>query len=265
MILDMIMNNRRKQVHELKQRLPLPVITKNAFDHLMSYKTRDLFGTLKGKGLSVITEIKKCGRPEEVNRDSYDPVELAVELEKAGAQAVSVVTEETFFKGMADHFRAVRSMVNVPVVRKDFIFDEWQICESRLLGADAVFLIASVLEFFELKKLIATAKMLDMQCIVETRSEEEIDFAIRAGAKIICAASRNLQTFETDLAKAFSMRPYIPDDLVYAVSGGIQTADDIRTATQAGADAVIVGSVLMRAQSAGEKLSSLIEGDALAR
>jgi indole-3-glycerol phosphate synthase len=257
MILDMIVNNRKKQLSALKEQMPLSVITEKAFAYHMLHKTADYAQALKGFGLSVIAEVKKASPSKGIIKENFEPVSIAREYEAAGANALSVLTEETYFKGSGQYLRSIRNAVNLPLLRKDFIFDEWQICEARLLGADAILLITSILDLFELKKFIAVAEMLGMQCLVEARSEEAIKSALRAGAKMIGVNNRDLGTFEVDLKKAEALRRLVPPEVVFVAESGIHTPDDMRQMNDIGADAVLVGEALMRAPSITDKLHEL--------
>ena len=257
MILDLIISNRKKQVKEQKEQLPLAAISEMAFEHHLLHKTADLYGALKGFGLSVIAEVKKASPSQGIIKEDFEPVSIAREYEYAGASAISVLTEETYFKGGGEYLKAIRSAVGLPLLRKDFIFDEWQLCEARLLGADAVLLIGAVLDLFEIKKFIAIAEMLGMQCLVETRNEEEIKCALRAGAKIIGVNNRNLRTFELDIKRSEQLRRLVPPEVVFVAESGIQTPADMRLMNEIGADAVLVGEALMRAPSITEKLREL--------
>jgi indole-3-glycerol phosphate synthase len=257
MILDMIIKNRKRQLKEFKEKTPLSIITEKAFAHHMTHKTADFAESLRGFGLSVIAEVKKASPSKGIIKEDFEPVSIAREYEYAGANAISVLTEETYFKGCGEYLTSIRHAVRLPLLRKDFIFDEWQICEASLLGADAVLLIATVLDLFELKKYIAIAEMLGMQCLVEARNEEQIQLAIRAGAKIIGVNNRNLNTFEVDLKTTEKLRRLVPSEIVFVSESGIAGVNDMRYMEEVGADAVLVGEVLMRAPSITEKLREL--------
>ena len=257
MILDMLVANRRCQVRELREKTPLPVITERAFEYHMTHRAADFAASLGEFGLSVIAEIKKASPSKGLIREDFDPAAIAREYEQAGADACSVLTEETYFKGSGEVLRTVRGTVGLPLLRKDFIFDEWQICEARLLGADAVLLIASVLDLFELKKFIAVSEMLGMQCLVEAHDPGQVKNALRAGAKIVGVNNRDLATFEVDFGRAQALRALVPRDVLFVAESGIRTPGDMRRMEEIGADAVLMGEVLMRAPSPGEKLREM--------
>ena len=257
MILDMLMANRRRQVRELRERTPLSAITEQAFEYHTTHRTVDFAASLSKSGLSVIAEIKKASPSKGLIREDFDPAAIAREYEQAGADACSVLTEETYFRGGGEVLRTVRGAAGLPLLRKDFIFDEWQLCEARLLGADAVLLIASVLDLFELKKCIAVSEMLGMQCLVETRDPGQVKNALRAGARIVGVNNRDLATFEVDFGRAQALRALVPRDVLFVAESGIHTPDDMRRMEEIGADAVLMGEVLMSAPSPGEKLREL--------
>ena len=244
MVLDLIVNNRKKQLREQKEKLPLEEIM-------------DFYAALKTPSVSVICEVKKASPSKGVIREDFHPVEIAREYEKAGASAISVLTEETYFKGSGEYLKAIRGAVGLPLLRKDFIFDEWQICEAKLLGADAILLICALLDLFELKKFMGIAEMLGMQCLVEARSADEIRSALRAGAKIIGVNNRSLQTFEVDIRHSAALRGLVPPEVAFVAESGIHTPEDMRMMAEMNVDAVLVGEALMRAPSITGKLREL--------
>lgn len=256
-ILDTIMANRRKQINVLKEKLPLCDLAEQAFAVHEKRVAVDFAAALKKPGLSVIAEVKKASPSKGVIQSDFHPVEIARTYEQAGADAVSVLTEETYFQGSADILKQVRAAVKLPVLRKDFIFDEWQICEACVLGADAILLIASVLDVFALKKLMAVAEMFGLQCLVEVRSELQAVNALRAGARVVGVNNRNLATFDVDLSATERFRHLLPKDVVFVSESGIATADDMKRVADLGADAVLIGETLMRAPDVAEKLWEL--------
>ena len=258
MILDVIINNRKKQIREQKRHLPLSVITEQAFEQTMQHKTADLFGALKGCGVSVIGEIKKESPYQRIIREDFEHLSIARTLEAGGAAAIAVITEQTYYKGSGESLNAIHKAVGLPVLCKDYIIDEWQICEARILGADAVLLTASILDLFEMKKFIAVSEMLGMQCLVETRTEEEIKTALRAGARIIGVNNRNPATFDIDQHRSQELRGFVPQEVAFVAEGGIQTSADMRHMEEIGADAVLVGEALMRAPSITDKMHELM-------
>jgi indole-3-glycerol phosphate synthase len=254
MILDNIFENRARQVSAQKESCPLNMIERMAFDFASTYKTMDFAAALKSDCVCVIAEVKKASPSKGVICEDFDPVGIAKAYEAAGAAAISVLTEETYFQGSAHYLEAIRRAVNLPLLRKDFIFDEWQICEARLLGADAVLLIAAMLETEKLKKLLNYASRLGLQALVETHNEREVAAARDAGAKIFGVNNRNLADFKVDISCAEKLSKLLPNGCVFVAESGITCRADVERMRDAGADAVLVGESLMRAASIENRL-----------
>ncbi|MGB9791030.1 MAG: indole-3-glycerol phosphate synthase TrpC [Thermacetogeniaceae bacterium] len=223
---------------------------------------RDFLGAVKRNGgrLNLIAEIKRASPSQGVIRPDFDPVSHAREYERAGAQAISVLTEERFFQGHTDHLRGVRDAVSLPVLRKDFIIDPVQIYESRLLGADAVLLIAALLEQSLLEDCLSLAGELGMAALVEVHTEEELSRVLRTDARIIGINNRDLATFETDLGTTLRMAPLIPAGRVVVSESGIRTAEDLQRLAKSGVDAVLIGEALMRASDVAAEIRRLMGG-----
>jgi len=210
-------------------------------------------------GISIIAEIKKASPSAGVIREDFDPVSIAGEYVKAGVQAISVLTEKDYFLGDESYLFKVRQTAPVPLLRKDFIIDLWQVYQSRCLGADAILLITALLDEELLKKMLIVAGIIGLQCLVEVHDEKEAEKALNAGAKIIGINNRNLKTFETDLKTTEKVIGMIPNDRIVVSESGIRTVDDIRYLKQAGADAVLVGETFMRASSPAEKIREFMQ------
>ena len=209
-----------------------------------------------GRTLALIAEVKRASPSAGLIAENFDPVAIATRYEAAGADAVSVLTDEPFFQGHLNHLRAVRSAVGLPVLRKDFILDEVQIYEAAAAGADAVLLIVAALEQEALKRLhdVATACQLDV--LVEVHTLEELDRALETDARLIGINNRDLATFKVDLAVTETLSEQVPPGIVLVSESGIRTAEDSRRLRACGADAILVGEALMRsgdvARQAGE-------------
>ena len=206
----------------------------------------------------VIAELKRASPSEGMIRDDFHPVELAQELAGAGAAALSVLCEPHKFLGDEKFLRAVRSAVDVPILYKDFISTRYQIAAARAAGADAVLLIAAVLEDAVLGDLLGFAHSLGFVALVETHNEEEIGRAVRSGARIIGVNCRNLRNFSTDVSLLESLVGKIRRPCLRVAESGMHTAEAIRRAQAAGADGFLVGTALMRADKPGEKLKELL-------
>ena len=208
----------------------------------------------------VIAELKKASPSEGMIRENFHAVELAKELEAAGASALSVLCEPHRFLGGEEYLRAVRAVVDVPILYKDFLSTRYQVAAARAAGADAALLIAAVLDDATLKDLLEFAHGLGLSALVETHDEEEIERAVQAGARIVGVNCRNLRNFSTDVSLLESLVGRIPRPCVRIAESGMHTAEAIRRAKAAGADGFLVGTALMRAERPGEKLREMIEG-----
>ena len=209
-------------------------------------------------GNGIIAELKRASPSEGMIREDFRPVELAKELEAAGAAALSVLCEPHRFLGSEDYLKAVRAVVDVPILYKDFLSTRYQVAAARAAGADAVLLIAAVLDDAMLKDLLGFAHGLGLSALVETHDEGEIARAVKAGARIVGVNCRNLRNFSTDVSLLESLVGRIPRPCVRVAESGMHTAEAIRRAKAAGADGFLVGTALMRAERPGEKLKDLL-------
>ena len=206
----------------------------------------------------VIAELKRASPSEGMIREDFRPVELARELVAAGAAALSVLCEPHRFLGGEEYLRAVRDIVDVPILYKDFLSTRYQIAAARAAGADVVLLIAAVLDDPTLKDLLDFARGLGLAALVETHDEDEIARAVQAGARIVGVNCRNLRNFSTDISLLESLVGRIPRPCLRVAESGLHTAEAIRRAQAAGADGFLVGTALMRAERPGEKLKELL-------
>jgi indole-3-glycerol phosphate synthase len=200
--------------------------------------------------VAVIAEIKKASPSAGLIAENFDPVAMALSYEKAGAEAISVLTDETFFQGNLKHLIAVREAVSLPVLRKDFVVDEVQLAESAAAGADAILLIVAALSSQELLHLSETAAKYHLDALVEVHSMEELDRALDVGAEIIGINNRNLGTFEVDLSVTERLSERVPDDVVLVSESGFKTPQDVLRAQRLGIDAILIGEALMRGELA---------------
>ncbi|MDD4370949.1 MAG: indole-3-glycerol phosphate synthase TrpC [Anaerostipes sp.] len=257
MILDDIVEKRKEQLNREKENFSLEEIKKLAFS---STRTSISFkNALKVDGLSVIAEVKKASPSKGVIVEDFKPIETAKAYENAGASAISCLTEEHYFKGGSKYFADIRSKVNLPMLRKDFIFDEYQIYEAKVLGADAILLIAAILEEEELKDFYNLGKKLGMDCLVEVHNEEELKKVIPCGCEIIGINNRNLKTFEVDIETTRKLASLIPYDAVLVSESGMKTHGDFVSVRNQGADAVLVGETFMRADNIEDTMKELKE------
>jgi indole-3-glycerol phosphate synthase len=204
--------------------------------------------------LAVIAEIKKASPSAGIIATSFNPVEIAKDYERSGANAISVLTDAQFFQGKLQDLADVRRAVSVPLLRKDFILDGIQIAEAAVNGADAILLIVAALEQKQLIELLHAAATYRLDALVEVHTREELKRALDAGAKIIGINNRNLATFDVDLAATEELCREVPDEIVLVSESGIKTPQDVARVKACGVDAVLVGEALMRGDISIEQL-----------
>jgi indole-3-glycerol phosphate synthase len=224
--------------------------TPRGFRHALEAKSRD--------GAAIIAELKKASPSKGLIRADFHPAQLAGELERAGAAALSVLTDEQFFQGSLANLREASAAVNIPCLRKDFIIDEFQIVEARANSADAVLLIVAALSAGELKLLASVARAHSLDVLCEVHDEAELQQALEAGCDLIGVNTRDLRTFQVDLSTAFELAEKFPAGVVRVAESGIHSADDIARLREAGYHAFLVGESLMRATSPGQALRELL-------
>ena len=212
---------------------------------------------LAGGHAAVIAEIKKASPSKGVIREDFEPTEIARSYALHGAAALSVLTDVPFFQGSADFLREARAAASLPVLRKDFMVDPWQLYESRAMGADAVLLIAAVLDNAQLLDFEAIAVSLGMSVLVEVHSEAELGRALRLATPLVGINNRDLRTFEVSLETTLSMLPQMPPDRIVVTESGIVTASDVARMRGANVHAFLVGETFMRAADPGEALARL--------
>ncbi len=225
---------------------------------LLAPPPRDFEAALRMPGVSLIAECKKASPSKGVLRNGYDAVALAREYEANGARAISVLTDAKFFQGRIEDLVAVRQAVKLPVLRKDFIFDPYQIIEARAAGADAILLIAALLKGNTLRDLRREAEALGMQALVEVHDEAEVEHALESGAAVIGVNNRDLRYFDVHFETTGRLRPLIPADKVLVSESGINTPEDVRQLAEMGADAMLVGERLVRAKDVGARVRELV-------
>jgi indole-3-glycerol phosphate synthase len=224
---------------------------------------RDLAAALRrgeGEPIRAIAEVKRASPSAGPIRPDADAAAIAAGYERHGAAAISVLTDEPFFGGTLADLAAVRARVKVPVLRKDFLLDPYQVVEARAAGADAVLLIVAALERPALAELLAAADEHQLTALVEAHDAAEVDAAVAAGARVIGVNHRDLSTFEVDMQLSARLRPRIPPDRILVAESGIREAADVARLAAAGADAILVGESLMRRPDPGEALAALLAG-----
>jgi indole-3-glycerol phosphate synthase len=257
-ILDRIVAATRARVAESRRTADVGELERRAESHVPRGFRRAL--AAKGRdGIAVIAELKKASPSKGLIRASFDPEELARELESAGAACLSVLTDEEFFQGSLENLRKASAAVAIPCLRKDFIIDYFQLVEARANCADAVLLIVAALSQEDLKSLHWAAGMCGLDVLCEVHDSEELRRALDAGCDLIGVNTRDLRTFKVDVQTALDLATHIPADVVRVAESGIHSADDVGRLRAAGYHAFLVGESLMRAERPGEALRGLLE------
>ncbi len=255
-ILDEIIAYKRRVVAEAKQRISHGELQKQ-WD-LVREPVSLIENLTAGEDIALIAEIKKASPSKGVIREDFDPVEIGRVYEKNGAAAISVLTDVKYFQGSDDSLKAVSEAVELPVLRKDFVVDPYQIHEARTIGASAVLLIVSALSQRDLAGMLAVCRESKLGALVEVHTREEARMALDAGAELLGVNNRDLKTFKTDLRTTFDLMEHLPDELVTVSESGIETRDQVVRLREAGVDAVLVGEHLMRHPDVGRKLRALL-------
>jgi indole-3-glycerol phosphate synthase len=257
MILDKIVEAKKIQLEEEKRQISIEGL-KQRIKRPGLHATQNFFNAIKRKDeISIIAEVKKASPSKGIIKEDFDPLIIAKEYNSANVQAISVLTEKKFFLGDNNYLVRIRQALPIPILRKDFIIDIWQVYQSRCLGADAILLIASILNDDELNKFQVVAGILGMQCLVEVHNREELERVLDSGASIIGINNRDLKSFDVDIKNTEKLMNYIPHDKAVVSESGIKTAEDIKYLRGLGVDAVLIGETFMRAESITEKINSL--------
>lgn len=262
MILETIAQANRERYEEIKKAVPLETIKAQA-EKLNSNTGFPFEKALKKQGLSYICEVKKASPSKGVIAEDFPYLEIARDYEKAGASAISCLTEPRWFMGSDRYLKDIASEVSIPVLRKDFTVDVYQIYEAKLLGASAVLLICAILDEKTISEWIQVCDSLGLSALVEAHTEQEVEIALRAGARIVGVNNRNLKDFTVDINTCKNLRGKVPDDVIFVAESGISTADDIKELKDNNVDAVLIGETLMRAEDKTEALCKLNGGNVI--
>lgn len=258
MILDEIVKKRKEQLERELSKISREDMRKLALDE--KRPVLDFYKALKQDNISVIAEVKKASPSKSVICQDFHPVEQAKAYEEAGANAISCLTEEHYFQGSSDYLKAIRKNVSIPILRKDFIIDKYQIDEAKVIGADAILLIAAILDRDTMQDFYNYATDLGLHCLFESHNKEELEQCLLCEAKICGINNRNLKTFNVDLNTTSMLAKYIPDDCIVVSESGIVSHDDMKNVRQNGVDAVLIGETLMRSGDISETMKQLREG-----
>lgn len=259
-ILDALAARARARVAEAKQHIPFELLKKRVAEananttHAAAFPFEQ---ALRADGLSFICECKCASPSKGLIAPHFPYLDIAQAYEAAGANAISVLTEPSAFLGDARYLQEIASAVHIPCLRKDFIVDEYMIYEAKLLGAQAVLLICAILDTPTLTAFLRCCNELGLSALVEAHNKQEISNAIAAGARIIGVNNRNLHDFSVSTNFAIELRKYVPSEVAFVAESGIQSATDVLEAYNSGADAVLVGEAMMRAENKAAELTKL--------
>lgn len=260
-ILNKIVAVKRQEVAAAIKRKPLEAVR---FDAESRVLTRDFAGALRAKIAAgkpaVIAEIKKASPSKGVLRADFIPADIAQSYAEHGAACLSVLTDKDFFQGSTDYLKQARASCSLPVLRKDFIVDPYQVYESRVMGADCILLIAACLDDAQMKTLEALAFSLDMAVLVEVHDRAELDRALKLKTPLLGINNRNLQTFEVSLDTTLTLLKDVPPDRLLVTESGVSTAADVARLREAHIHAFLVGEAFMRADDPGVALAALFPG-----
>lgn len=255
-ILERIVATKREEIAAAKAAVPLADLRGQLAD---APPVRDFLSALSGGDpVRLIAEVKKASPSKGVIREDFEPVAIAEIYQRHGASCLSVLTDEPYFQGSLDYLRRIRAAVDLPVLRKDFILDPYQLVEARAAGADAVLLIAECLDDESLQQLHDEAVSLGMTPLVELYDEANLPRVLAVGARLIGVNNRDLKTFEVDLEHSVRMRRQIPDDRLFVGESGIRTRQDVQRLADAGVNAILVGESLMKSADIGTAVDALL-------
>jgi indole-3-glycerol phosphate synthase len=257
-ILEKIIAVKREEIAAAKRKRSLEAVREDAFSRVL---TRDFEGALRAKiaagAAAVIAEIKKASPSKGVLREDFIPADIAQSYAEHGAACLSVLTDQQFFQGSTDYLKQARASCDLPVLRKDFLVEPYQVYESRAMGADCILLIAACLTDAQMSELEAIARGLDMAVLVEVHDRAELERALKLKTRLVGINNRNLRSFEVTLDTTLGMLPDVPGDRLLVTESGILGPEDVKKMRAAGVHAFLVGEAFMRAPDPGEALARL--------
>lgn len=256
MILSKIIQEKKKEVEEAKLKVPFKGLSEKVSK--LCIKSAFKKNISRSHHINLIAEIKKASPLRGIIRGDFNPIQIANTYQAQGASAISVITDERFFDGKLVYLKEVKERVTVPVLRKDFIIDEYQIYESALWGADAILLIADIMTADEMKKFLQVTKDLGMDALCEVHNEEDIQKSVDAGAQIIGINNRDLHTFKVDLKTTERLVRFIPDSKVKVSESGIRTYENVMFLKSIGMNAVLIGEAFMEADDIAAKIREIM-------
>ena len=258
-MLDEIVEKTKQRVEDAKNIIPLEDL-KNEVSLMDIDDDFPFKRALSGEDISIIAEVKKASPSKGLIAEEFDYLSIAKEYEQAGASAISVLTEPYFFMGSDDYLSEIAKQVNIPVLRKDFVVDEYMIWEAKALGASAILLIVSILDIVQLKKYLYLAHDLGLSAIVEAHDGDEIMRALTVGAEIIGVNNRNLNDFTVDIENSINLRRCVNGDVIFISESGIKTKEDVTKLKENNVDAVLIGETLMKSDDKTSLIAELKNG-----
>ncbi|GAW90991.1 indole-3-glycerol phosphate synthase TrpC [Calderihabitans maritimus] len=255
MILQRILVDKKEEIKNRRRKVPL---------HLLEERiqglppTRDLVAALQAPGIRIIAELKKASPSRGVIRPNFDPAAIARIYERGGAAAISVLTDQKYFQGDLSFLSRVKEVVSLPLLRKDFIIDPYQVVESRAHGADAILLIAAAMTRDLLEELLQLARKMQLTCLVEIHTREELEMVLDTPARVIGINNRDLNTFTTDLKVTVELAGLVPPDRILVSESGIRTRRDIEFLKNHGVNAFLIGESLMMSENVEKKMAEFL-------
>ena len=256
MILSRIIEEKRREVEDSKQKKPLEVMAKEA--KAICVRSSFKKSISRPHHINLIAEIKKASPSKGILRGDFNPVKIGITYQANGASAISVLTDERFFEGHIEYIKTVKESVSIPVLRKDFILDEYQVYESVVAGADAILLIAELLSSNEIAGLYNLATSLGLDVLMETHTEEDVEKALATGSSIIGINNRDLHTFKVDLGVTQKLIRLIPQNKIKVSESGIRTYEDVMFLKSLGVNAVLIGEAFMEAGDIAAKMREVM-------
>ena len=255
MILDEIAEYTRIRVENAKKKVPAEEMKRQALE--LPKKTFAFEKALNTDKIGFICEVKKASPSKGLISPDFDYIGTAKQYDAAGASAISVLTEPKYFQGDNRYLTEIKENLSIPVLRKDFTVDEYMIYEARVINADCILLICAILSEEELTRYLSIADSLGLSAIVEAHDEDEVNMALRAGARIVGVNNRDLKTFTVDIENSIRLRKLVPDNVIFVAESGIKTRQDIKRLESMGVNAVLIGETLMRSKNISDTINEL--------
>ena len=246
-----------KDLIQMIQKRKVQILLHPEQQSITSRTPHSFYQALKKEGMSYICEVKKASPSKGIIAEEFPYLQIAKEYNEAGADAISCLTEPKYFLGKDEYLKEIAKEVKIPVLRKDFVVDEYQIYEAKILGASAVLLICAILEEEQLKVYLQIAKELGLSALVEAHDEKEIKQAVRAGAKIIGVNNRNLKDFSVNVGNSTNLRNFVPPEILFVAESGIKGPEEIKALRENKVDAVLIGETMMRSPNKAKMLRFL--------